>query len=87
MSLKDLLFPKKIEQQKQTQLAKSTFQMINGYVPTFRTWRGEIYESLIVRSAIDAIARHASKLAVTINGGTKSELLTRLKKKPNGFQT
>ena len=87
MGLKEILFPKKIEAQKDIALAKSTFEIINGYTPVFRTWQGEIYESLLVRSAIDAIARHVSKLAITIKGGTKSELLTRLKKKPNGFQT
>lgn len=87
MGLKEILFPKKIEAQKDIALAKSTFEIINGYTPVFRTWQGEIYESLLVRSAIDAIARHVSKLAITIEGGTKSELLTRLKKKPNGFQT
>ena len=87
MGLKELLFPKKIEAQKQKELAKSTFELLNGYTPVFRTWSGEIYESQFVRSAIDAIARHASKLAITIGGGTKSTLLTRLKKRPNSFQT
>ena len=87
MGLRDLIFPKKTEQQKEKALAKSTFEILNGYTPVFRSWRGEIYESLLVRSAVDAIARHASKLAITVNGGTKSELLTRLKKKPNDFQT
>lgn len=87
MGLKEILFPKKIEAQKEQELARTTFKMLNGYTPVFRTWSGEIYESQFVRSAIDAIARHASKLAITIEGGTKSELLTRLKKKPNGFQT
>lgn len=87
MGLKEILFPKKIEAQKEQELARTTFKLLNGYTPVFRTWSGEIYESQFVRSAIDAIARHASKLAITIEGGTKSELLTRLKKKPNGFQT
>lgn len=87
MTLKDLLFPKKIEQQKEKALAKSTFEILNGYSPVFRTWQGEIFESLLVRASIDAIARHASKLAITISGGTKSKLLTMLKKKPNSFQT
>ena len=87
MGLKELLFPKKIEQEKQKALARSTFEVLNGYVPAFRTWHGEIYESLLVRASIDSVARHASKLAVTIEGGTKSELLTTLRKKPNGFQT
>ena len=87
MGLKDLLFPKKEEAKKELALADTTFKMINGYVPVFRTWGGEIYESQFVKASIDAKARHASKLGITIDGGTKSELMTRLKKAPNGFQT
>lgn len=87
MSLKDLLFPKKEEAKKELMLADSTFQILNGYTPIFRNWGGKIYESQFVRAAIDAKARHMSKLAVTIEGGTKSELMTNLKKNPNGFQT
>lgn len=87
MSLKDLLFPKKEEAKKEQLLADSTFQILNGYTPIFRNWGGKIYESQFVRAAIDAKARHMSKLAVAIEGGTKSELMTNLKKNPNGFQT
>lgn len=87
MGLKELLFPKREEQKKELELAHSSFKMLNGYVPVFRTWGGEIYESQFVKSAIDARARHVSKLAVTIEGKTQSELLTRLKKKPNKFHT
>lgn len=87
MALKDLLFPKKEEAKKELALADTTFKMINGYVPAFRTWGGEIYESQFVKASIDAKARHASKLGITIDGGTKSELMTRLKKSPNGYQT
>lgn len=87
MGLKELIFPKKKETEKQQIMARETFEVIDGYIPSFRTWRGEIYESQFVRSAIDAVARHASKLAVTIEGGAKSDLLTQIKKYPNGFQT
>ena len=87
MSLKELLFPKKKEAEKQIALARDTFKLLNGYVPVFHTWSGEIYESQFVKASIDAKARHASKLGVTIEGGTKSELMTRLKKAPNGLQT
>lgn len=87
MGLKELIFPKKKEDKQQIRMARDTFKVIEGYVPSFRTWRGEIYESIIVRASIDAVARHASKLAVTIEGGTKSELLTQIKKEPNPFQT
>lgn len=87
MGLKELLFPKKEEIKKELVLADSAFKMINGYVPVFRTWNGEIYESQFVKASIDAKARHASKLAVTIEGGTKSELFTSLKKAPNKYHT
>jgi len=87
MGLKELIFPKKKETEKQMMMARETFELIDGYIPTFRSWSGSIYESQFVRSAIDAVARHASKLAVTIEGGTKSELITQLKKQPNPFQT
>ena len=87
MGLKELLFPKKEEAKKELALAETTFKMINGYVPVFHTWSGEIYESQFVKASIDAKARHASKLGITIDGGTKSELMTRLKKAPNGFHT
>lgn len=85
MGLKEILFPNKVK--KELVVADQTFKMINGYVPVFRTWRGEIYESQFVQSAIDALARHTAKLSVTIDGGTKSELLTTLKKKPNKWHT
>lgn len=84
MGLKEILFPNK---KKELLVADQTFKMINGYVPVYRTWRGEIYESQFVQSAIDALARHSMKLSVTISGGTKSELLTSLKKKPNKWHT
>lgn len=87
MGIKELLFPKKKETEKQIALAKETFEVIDGYIPSFRTWSGGIYESQFVRSAIDSVARHVSKLAVTIEGGTKSELITQIKKEPNAFQT
>lgn len=87
MGLKELLFPKKEEIKKELMLADSTFQILNGYTPVFRTWGGKIYESMFVRASIDSIARHVSKLGVTFEGKTQSELLTKLKKAPNSFQT
>lgn len=85
MGLKEIFFPNKVK--KELVVADQTFKMINGYVPVFRTWRGEIYESQFVQSAVDALARHSMKLSITIDGGTKSELLTNLKKKPNKWHT
>lgn len=37
-------------------------QMLNGYTPVFTPWSGNPYESEIVRSVIDTIARNGAKL-------------------------
>lgn len=64
-----------------------TFRLLDGYLPHFRSWSGAIYESELVRAAIDAKARHASKLAVTIQGSAQPKLQTLMKKAPNAFST
>ena len=83
MGLIELFFPKK----KKEITVKETFKILDGYVPVFRNWDGAIYESEFVKTAIDAIARHISKLSVVIETGTQSELITRLKKSPNSYST
>ena len=67
--------------------AGNTFKFVSGYEPVFRDWRGEIYESLLVRAAIDARARHASKLKIEIIGSAKPDLMAKLKKRPNPWHT
>lgn len=63
------------------------FKTLTAYRPHFTTWNGELYESELVRSAIDARARHISKLKVEIQGSAKPTLQTKLKLKPNNWQT
>lgn len=63
------------------------FKTLTAYRPHFSTWSGEIYESALVRAAIDARARHMSKLKVEFKGAAKPELQKRLKKRPNEFMT
>ena len=67
--------------------ADSYFKTLTAYQPHFTTWRGELYESELVRSAIDARARHISKLKVEIQGTAKPTLQTKLRLKPNNWQT
>ena len=74
--------PKKAENEKQ-----STFRMLNGYTPKFTTWGGEIYESELIRSAINARATHISKLRVDLQGSARPALQSKLLKAPNQFQT
>lgn len=63
------------------------FKMFNGYTPRFTSWGGEIYESELIRSAINARAVHASKLKFSVNGSARPALQNKLIKAPNQFQT
>lgn len=63
------------------------FKLLSGYTPIFTSWGGQLYESELIRAAIDAKARHISKLAVTVQGTAKRSLQFKLKAAPNGFQT
>ena len=66
---------------------QSFFTTLSAYTPVFTSWAGSIYESELVRSAIDARARHIGKLKVEIKGGAKPKLQTKLKAGPNEWQT
>lgn len=63
------------------------FKMFNGYTPTFSSWGGEVYESELIRAAINARAVHVSKLKFDIKGAARPALQTKLSKAPNQFQT
>lgn len=67
--------------------ANAYFKMLNGYAPAFSSWSGKIYESGLVRAAINAKASHISKMSVKIAGSAKPTLQTRLRLAPNDFQT
>lgn len=66
---------------------EETFKMLNGYTPRFTTWGGEIYESELIRAAINARATHISKLKVEIDGSALPALQNKLGHGPNQFQT
>ena len=63
-----------------------TFKLLEGYTPAFTTWRGSIYESELIRAALDAWGRHAAKLKPNVKGSAMPEMQNRLKVKPNAFQ-
>ena len=67
--------------------ADTYFKTITGYEPVFRNWEGAIYESELVRSAIDARARHISKLKFEIMGAAQQQLQTKLRQGPNQWET
>lgn len=63
------------------------FEMFNGYTPRFTSWGGNIYESELIRAAINARAVHVSKLRFDIEGAARPALHSKLMKAPNQFQT
>ena len=67
--------------------AKSTFQLLEGYTPMFTNWNGSIYESDLIRAALDAHGRHAAKLAPNMTGTAKQYLRGKMALAPNEFQT
>lgn len=85
MGLFDKLFGK--SKQPRPQQIDGKFKLLTAYEPVYTSWSGSLYESELVRSAIDARARHISKLKVETKGAGKPKLQARLKHAPNSFQT
>ena len=83
MGLIEMIFGKKPKQEPQN----SRFQTITAYQPAFRSWGGQIYESELVRAAIDAKARHIVKLSYGMQGSARPSLLTATKSSPNPWMT
>lgn len=83
MGLLEKLFPKKYREP----IRPSRWEPLTAYSAVFKTWRGEIYEFDQVRSAIDTLARNTGKLRIEMSGTAKGKMRTRLKVKPNYYQT
>ena len=89
MSLLDLIFRPSEAKKSEEALteAKTFFQTLTAYAPVFTNWGGAIYESEIVRAAIDARARHISKLKTEVVGTANQSLQSKLAQGPNQWQT
>lgn len=85
MGLKEWLFPKAEDPQKID--VYQQFKLLTAYEPVFHSFRGGIYESELVRSAIEAKARHISKLKVEMQGSAQPSLKEKLKYAPNEWMT
>lgn len=84
MGLFDKLFGKRPEPKGEYE---GTFQLLNWYTPKFTSFDGGIYESELIRAAINVIATHVSKLKVEVQGSARPALQNKLKHGPNSFQT
>lgn len=83
MGLKEWLFPTP----KKVVKADDSFKLLTSYSPVFHDHYGSVYESAMVRSAIEAKARHISKLKIELQGEAQPKLKTLLKHAPNAWQT
>ena len=72
---------------KQSQGMDTRFETITAYSPVFTSWGGRIYESELVRAAVDARARHVAKLSYRMTGTARPKLYTATKTAPNPWYT
>jgi hypothetical protein len=63
------------------------FKMLDGYKPHFTKFGGNIYESELIRAAINVRATHISKLHVEMRGTARAALQNKMRHGPNQFQT
>lgn len=84
MGLKEWLFPKEEPIKLNT---TETFKLLTAYEPVFHDHIGSIYENALVRSAIEAKARHISKLKIELQGEAQPSLKAKMKHAPNEWQT
>ena len=82
MGLFEKIFPKKNQA-----LVGSRWEPLTAYKAMFTAWGGDIYESELVRSAIDCLARNSAKLRPEFTGAAKQKLIRQIKNKPNEFQS
>lgn len=85
MSLFDKIFGNRPKEPKGQY--EGIFKMLNGYAPRFTSFEGGVYESELIRAAINARATHISKLRVEMSGAARPALQSKMKHAPNQFQT
>lgn len=83
MGFFDRVFAKK----RPDRLKGEVFQFMSGYTPAWKTFEGEVYESELIRSSLDAHGRHCAKLQITFKGSGQKSLRSRLTSQPNPWQT
>lgn len=63
------------------------YKLLNDRSSLHINWYENIYDNALVRSAIEAKARHISKLKVELQGSAQPKLKNKLKHNPNAWQT
>lgn len=81
------LFEKIFKRPEPSGKPQGVFKTLTAYTPVFTSWGGKLYESELIRAAINARATHISKLSVEVKGSAQPKLKTKLKSGPNEWQT
>lgn len=81
----DIFRPKQKDEQQAVR--SDIFKTLTPYRPAFHNWQGSLYESELIRAAINAKARHISKLKFAVKGSAKIGLQAKMKQGPNQWQT
>lgn len=77
------LFDKIRQKEKMEQKVNNFFKLTSGYIPTFSTFEGGVYEMELTRAAIHSFATHCSKLKPEIRNDNGGGLEQALQFKPN----
>lgn len=85
MGLFDIIFGNRPKEPAPT--TETVFRMLDGYTPKFSTFGGSIYESELIRAAINARSTHISKLKIEVLGAARPKLHNKLMHAPNQFQS
>ena len=81
------LFEAIFGRRKPAEAGNISYQTLTAYQPAWRSWGGRIYESELVRAAVDAKARHAAKLQYRMEGAARPKLWTITRCAPNPWMT
>lgn len=84
MGLFDLIFKNRPKERGQY---RGSYKLLNGYDPHFTKWGGNVYESELIRAAINTRATHISKLKVEMIGSARPALQAKMRHAPNELQT
>ena len=64
-----------------------SYKTLTAYQPAWSSWGGALYESELVRAAVDAKARHTAKLQYRMEGSARPKLYTQTRNAPNAWMT
>ena len=66
---------------------QQNLEVFDAYAPSFSKWDGNLFDNEKVRSSLELVANHRSKMSIKIDGSAKPVTTSFLSIRPNGWQT